>query len=86
MLSCCDLLFMTNRFELFVFADIYLMVCVILGRCDCGKDQEFEAITEMDYSSCNLKEMPVEIPDYSESLLNLSLESNTITELPSVCK
>ena len=41
-------------------------------------------MTELDYGSSNLKEVPEEIYEHSESLLKLSVESNTITELPSV--
>ena len=59
------------------------MESIFPGQCSCENEDQ-EPITEMDYSSCNLKEVPEDIKDYSDSLLKLVVESNTITELPLV--
>ena len=66
---------------IFFFSDINIL---LLGRCSCGPMDEQETVTEMDYCSCNLEEIPVDVKDYKNSLVKLSLESNTITELTQV--
>ena len=62
----------------------YLLVVTFIGLSSRGESNIKEAITDMDYSSCNLKEVPDDIKDYTDTLVKLVLESNTITELPLV--
>nr|XP_009858785.2 uncharacterized protein LOC100178027 isoform X1 [Ciona intestinalis] len=52
------------------------------GQCLCHSEDSADQVTELDYCSTNLKEVPAEIWSYSATLTKLLLESNTITELP----
>ena len=51
---------------------------------DNEEEEEEEVILEADYCSCNLKDFPDSLWQYSKTLTKLVLESNSIEFLPDV--